>query len=99
MQGPPCRGCPPILSSPPTRGCRALPAGGLGVSPNYLPYSPSKGCRALPAGVWGCPPTLSQGVQAPPAGGLGVSPSLSLTSTKGVQGAPCVIITLEKTIV
>src|SRR5207249_11050094 len=29
-------GCPPILSFSPTKGFRALPAGGLGVSPNTL---------------------------------------------------------------
>src|SRR5205823_1083589 len=41
VQGTPCRGLgglePNSLPTSKTKGCRALPAGGLGVSPNYPP--------------------------------------------------------------
>src|SRR5438045_1843474 len=40
MRSSPCRGfgSVPQLSLLPHKGCRGLPAGGLGVSPKYLPF-------------------------------------------------------------
>ena len=42
----PAGGCRPNSSpSPKAKGCRGLPAGGLGVSPNFSPIPYPKGAR------------------------------------------------------
>ena len=77
-------GCPQIYPSP-TKGCRGLPAGGLGVSPN-LSLPPTKGCRGkVPAGGLGVSPNLS----LLPKRGAGVS-------LPGVWGCPPIYPFLPK---
>src|SRR5436309_11069605 len=60
------------------QGCRVLPAGGLGVSPNSILTPPQqRGTGVSLPGAWGCPPLYP----FPPIRGAGVS-------LPGVWGCP-----------
>src|SRR5690349_5662348 len=75
------------LPIPQQKGCRVSPAGGLGVSPNYLPCPYAWGAGASLPGAW--TPILSLfpntwGCRVSLLGVWGIGAQLSLVPKKGV---------------